>query len=101
LYKFRPKKLVFLPTFKNLNNMILATGLTLVVLLSASVTHSSPIEQSVIGGPPAGIYGTNFTKAGPVDQGPTTFPKQADNKLTGDDVLFQNLLSAEWIVQDL
>lgn len=81
--------------------MTLTTGLTLIALLSASVIHGSPVEQAVIGGPPAGIYGTVFTKSGPVDQGPTTFPKQADKNLTGDDILFQNLLSAEWIVEDL
>lgn len=74
--------------------------LTLLGLLSASVSWASPLTQ-IIGGPPPGIYGTNFTKSGPVDQGPTTFPKQADQNLSVDAILFQNLLSAEWIVQDL
>jgi hypothetical protein len=82
--------------------MVFTTSFTLVALLlsHASVTRASPVTQTVIGGPPAGIYGTNFTKSGPVDQGQTTFPKQADKDLKGDDILFQNLLSAEWIVAD-
>jgi hypothetical protein len=75
-------------------------ALTLLGLLSASVSRASPLTQ-IIGGPPPGIYGTNFTKSGPVDQGPITFPKQADQHLSVDAILFQNLLSAEWIVQDL
>jgi hypothetical protein len=78
---------------------MLTTSLTL-GLLSALVIRASPLTQ-IIGGPPPGIYGTNFTKSGPVDRGPTTFPKQADKNLTVDTILFQNLLSAEWIVQDL
>jgi hypothetical protein len=81
--------------------MILTTSLTLFALLSAAVICASPITQKIISGPPAGIYGTNFTKSGPVNQGPTTFPKQADQNLSVDTILFQNLLSAEWIVQDL
>jgi hypothetical protein len=81
--------------------MVLATSLTLFGLLSAQIIHASPVTQSIIGGPPAGIYGTNFTKFGPVDQGPPNFPKQADQNLSGDAILFQNLLAAEWIVQDL
>jgi hypothetical protein len=81
--------------------MILTTSLTFYGLLSAPIIRASPIAQNIIGGPPAGIYGTNFTKSGPVDQGPTTFPKQADKGLSVDAVLFQNLLAAEWIVQDL
>jgi hypothetical protein len=81
--------------------MILTTSLTFFGLLSAPVICASPLTQKIIGGPPAGIYGTNFTKFGPVDQGPTTFPKQSDKNLSVDTVLFQNLLSAEWIVQDL
>ena len=74
--------------------------LTLLGLLFPSVSWASPLTQ-IIGGPPPGIYGTNFTKSGPVDQGPTTFPKEADQNLSSDTILFQNLLSAEWIVQDL
>lgn len=81
--------------------MVPAISLTLFALLSVSVIHCSPIDQAVIGGPPAGIYGTNFTRSGPVGQGTTTFPKEADNNVTGDDILFQNLLAAEWIVEDL
>lgn len=74
--------------------------LTLLGLLSASVSWASPLSH-IIGGPPPGIYGTNFTKWGPVDQGLVTFPKQDDQNLSVDAILFQNLLSAEWIVQDL
>jgi hypothetical protein len=68
----------------------------------APLVASVPISnsQTMLGGPPAGIYGTNFTKSGPVSQGNTTFPKQADKDVTNDDILFQNLLSAEWIVRD-
>jgi hypothetical protein len=83
------------------SSMVLATSLTLFALLSAPTIRASPITQNIIGGPPAGIYGTNVTKFGPVDQGPTTFLKQADKNLSVDAILFQNLLSAEWIVQDL
>lgn len=72
------------------------------LLYITSDTQASPVgQQAVIGGPPPGIYGRNFTKSGPVDQGQTVFPKEADKNLAGDDILFQNLLSAEWIVQDL
>ena len=82
--------------------MVLATSLTLVGLLFASVTRCSPLtQQTVVSGQPPGIYGTNFTKTGPIDQGQTTFPKEADKNLKGDEVLFQNLLAAEWIVDDL
>lgn len=69
-------------------------------LLCIPFISASPLAQTIIGGPPAGIYGTNFTQFGPVDQGQTTFQKQADKNLSIDAVLFQNLLSAEWIVQD-
>lgn len=81
--------------------MILTTSLAFFGLFSAQIVRTSPVTQNIIGGPPVGIYGTNFTKSGPVDQGPTTFPKQADKDLSVDAVLFQNLLAAEWIVQDL
>jgi hypothetical protein len=81
--------------------MVLTTCLAFFGLLSTQIIRASPVTQNIIGGAPVGIYGTNVTKSGPVDQGPTTFPKQADKNLSVDAVLFQNLLAAEWIVQDL
>lgn len=76
-------------------------SIILLGFLFTPLIRASPVGQTVIGGPPPGIYGTNFTRAGPVDQGRTSFPKEADKDLKGDTVLLQNLLAAEWIVQDL
>lgn len=48
------------------------------------------------------IYGKNATSYGPINYGQTTFPKPSKQiKSSGDQLLFQNLLAAEWIVDSM
>lgn len=65
---------------------------TLLAVLATSFVAASPLKRSESatnqvtygGGPPPGLYGTNYTKSGPTDPGTTSFPVGTATGVTSD-----------------